>query len=407
MLGASISTPTHMGRAMRLATAALAALLAATPALAGGLADALREGKADVNARYRFESVDQDGLAKDASASTVLGRLTWSSAAWGNVTAGIEADFVGVVGIDNYNSTTNGKTDYPVVADPEGFDINQAFVRRQSGAVTMTGGRQRILHGRQRFLGGVAWRQNEQTYDAVRIESKGDNVTLDYSFIANVNRIFGPEDGAQPADWQSAIHAFRGAWSIGDGELSAFAYDIDLQNDNGIPNSNRTYGAEYSGEHGGFTLSGGIARQSPSGDSPLDYDAGWYWLEGKTTFAGFDFTLGHEVLGSDGGNAGFRMPVATLHKFNGWADRFLATPAAGLEDTYLKIADDWGKVSVAAMWHSFSANEGSADYGTEFDFSAAMPLSESLSVLFKFATYQSDGYATDTTKWWLTFSYKP
>lgn len=406
MRDAPKSALSGLRRTRRFAIVGLAGLLASPPAFAG-LAEALRDGKSNVSARYRYESVDQDGLPNNASASTVLGRLTWSSAAWGNLTAGIETDFVGVVGVDDYNSTTNGKTTYPVVADPEGFDLNQAFVRRQSGAVTMTGGRQRILHGRQRFLGGVAWRQNEQTYDAVRIESKGDDVTLDYSFIANVNRIFGPEDGAQPADWQSAIHAFRGVWSIGDGEISAFAYDFDLQNDNGIPNSNRTYGAEYTGEHGGFTLSGGIARQSPSGDSPLDYDAGWYWVEGKTSLGGVTFTLGHEVLGSDGGEAGFRMPVATLHKFNGWTDRFLATPAAGLEDTYLTMAENWGKVSLAATLHAFSANEGSADYGKEFDLSASMPLGESLTVLFKFATYASDGYAADTTKWWLTFTYKP
>ena len=406
MLDALNSVFSHARRAVWTAFVVLAGLLFAAPAFAG-LAEALRDGETDVSARYRFESVEQEGLPNDASASTVLGRLTWTSAAWGNVTAGIETDFVGVVGSDDYNSTTNGKTDFPVVADPEGFDLNQAFVRRQSGAVTMTGGRQRILHGRQRFLGGVAWRQNEQTYDALRIESKGDDVTLDYSYIANVNRIFGPEDGAQPADWQSAIHAFRGAWSVGGGELSAFVYDFDLQNDNGIPNSNRTYGAEYSGKHGGITLSGGIARQSAAGDSPLDYDAGWYWLEGKTEFGGMAFTLGHEVLGSDGGDAGFRTPVATLHKFNGWTDRFLATPAAGLEDTYLTIAEDWGKVSFAATWHAFAASEGGTDYGSELDFSAAMPLSESLSALFKFATYQSDGYATDTTKWWLTFTYKP
>ena len=406
MVDAADSAPLPARRAANVAVLALVGLMAAPTAFAG-LAEALRNGKTDVNARYRFESVDQDGLANDASASTVLGRLTWSSAAWGNVTAGIETDFVGVVGVDDYNSTTNGKTDYPIVADPEGFDLNQAFLRRQSGAVTMTGGRQRILHGRQRFLGGVAWRQNEQTYDAVRIESKSDVVTLDYSFIANVNRLFGPDDGAQPADWQSAINALRGAWKLGGGELSAFAYDFDLKNDNGIPNSNRTYGAEYTGKHGGITVSGGIARQTESGDSPLDYEADWYWLEGQATLGGIDFTLGHEVLGSDGGAAGFRTPVATLHKFNGWTDRFLATPAAGLEDTYLTIADDWGKVRLAATWHAFSANERRVDYGSEFDFSAAMPLGESLSALFKFATYRSDGYATDTTKWWLTFTFKP
>lgn len=389
-----------------LAALALAALLVAPPAFAG-LAEALRDGKADVSARYRYESVGQDGIDKEASASTVLGRLTWSSAAWGNLTAGVEADFVGVVGIDNYNSTTNGKTTYPVVADPEGFDLNLAFVKHQAGALTVTGGRQRILHGRQRFLGGVAWRQNEQTYDALRFETQNDTVSFDYSFIANVNRIFGPDDGAQPADWKSAINAFRGVWKLGGGELTGFAYNIDLQNDNGIPNSNRTYGAEYTGEFSGFTLSAGIAQQSPAGESPLDYNAGWYWIEGQTKLSGTTITVGHEVLGSDGGNAGFRMPVATLHKFNGWTDRFLATPAAGLEDTYAKAATDWGKVNLLVAFHSFAANEGGTDYGKELDFAASMPLGEALSVQFKFASYASDGYASDTSKWWLTFTYKP
>ncbi len=406
MPNSSKSALSDARRVVQFAVCGLAASLAAPPAFAG-LAEALRDGKANVSARYRYESVDQDGLSNDASASTVLGRLTWSSAAWGNLTAGIETDFVGVVGVDDYNSTTNGKTSYPVVADPEGLDLNLAFLKHQAGDIAVTAGRQRILHGRQRFLGGVAWRQNEQTYDAVRLESKNDAVTLDYSFIANVNRIFGPEDGAQPADWKSEIHAFRGAWSIGEGELSAFAYEFDLQHDNGIPNSNRTYGVEYSGEHGGITLSGGIARQSPSGGSPLDYDAGWYWIEGKTELSGATFTLGHEVLGSDGGGAGFRTPVATLHKFNGWTDRFLSTPAAGLEDTYLTIAENWRKVKLAVTWHAFSANEGGADYGTELDFAASMPLGEALSAQFKFAGYASDGYATDTTKWWLTFTYRP
>ena len=31
---------------------------------------------------------------------------------------------------------------------------------------------------------------------------------------------------------------------------------------------------------------------------------------------------------------GFTTPLATLHKFQGWADKFLTTPANGLEDLY-------------------------------------------------------------------------
>ena len=51
-------------------------------------------------------------------------------------------------------------------------------------------GRQRIVHGSQRFVGGVAWRQNEQTYDALRLQPKLADWTIDYAYVWNVNRIF-------------------------------------------------------------------------------------------------------------------------------------------------------------------------------------------------------------------------
>lgn len=394
------------------AAAAVLAVAAAPPATAAsagadGLVEAIREGRADFSVRYRFEGVDQDGFEHQASASTALARLSWSSAAWSGFSIGVETDYVGVVGADEFNSTVNGKTEYPLVADPEGLDLNQAYLRYRSGGFTATAGRQRILHGRQRILGGVAWRQNEQTYDALRLQSTVGPISLDYSYIGNVNRIFGPEDGAQPADWKSDIHALVGGWTLGGHSVSAFGYEIDLKNDNGPANSNSTIGAEYSGRFGRLTLNAGIASQSAFGGNPVDYDAPYQWIEGVAALGGLTLTLGHEVLGSDGGAAGFRMPVATLHKFNGWADRFLATPPAGLEDTYLTAATRLGRISVAGTWHAFAAHEDGADYGTEFDGVATLAVSDALSVQFKFATYDSDGYATDTSKWWFTVNFTP
>ena len=38
---------------------------------------------------------------------------------------GLETDYVSVIGPEDYNSTANGRTAYPVVADPDGFDLNQ------------------------------------------------------------------------------------------------------------------------------------------------------------------------------------------------------------------------------------------------------------------------------------------
>ena len=44
------------------------------------------------------------------------------------------------------------------MADPEGFDLNQAFVKYRSGDTSVIVGRQRINHGTQRVLGAVAYR---------------------------------------------------------------------------------------------------------------------------------------------------------------------------------------------------------------------------------------------------------
>ena len=146
------------------------------------LAAAIAAGSTKFTFRYRNEIVDQKPMSKDAGASTLKSRLTWKSATFNNWGLGVEADYVAVIGGERYNSTVNGNSRYPVVADPEGFDLNQAFVTYKAGDANLTAGRQRILHDDQRFVGGVGWRQNEQTYDALRVTAKPvDNLAIDYS----------------------------------------------------------------------------------------------------------------------------------------------------------------------------------------------------------------------------------
>ena len=170
---------------------------------------AIADGKSSMNFRYRFEGVDQDGKNEDAGASTLRSRYTFVSGVTSGFSVGVETDYVSVIGSEKYNSTVNGKTQYPVVADPDGLDLNQAYIKYQSGKLTSTFGRQRILLGDQRFVGGVAWRQNEQTYDGIRLAYKAsDSLTLDYSAITRVRRIFGPDDGVQPSKWDSNSHLF-------------------------------------------------------------------------------------------------------------------------------------------------------------------------------------------------------
>ncbi len=388
---------------------ALLALLLAPPASAG-FAESLRDTKPDFNVRYRFENVDQDGIEKKARASTAKARLSWIMPADEGLSFGFEVDQVLLFppGTEQtFNSTENGKTSYPVVADPLGFDLNQVFLRYRGDGLILTAGRQRILHAGQRFLGGVAFRQNEQTYDGLRLQVSRGMASLDYTYIINVNRIFGPGDGAQPGDWKGDTHAFRGELKPAEGHtFGAFGYLMDFENDNGPANSNSTYGVDYTASLGPFSMTGTLARQSDYAANPVSYDATYYALEASLKRDAMTFTGGYAVLGSDGGEAAFKTPLATLHKFQGWTDRFLATPLNGVADAYVTVTSRTGPVVVTLAYHDFQAEKGGADYGYEIGASLSWKINKHFDAQLKFADYSAKEHATDITKFWFTLSYR-
>ena len=394
------------------------------------MGEAIAGGKTSLGFRYRLETVSQDGIDKDALASTARARLTWNSAETDSVSFGIETDYSLILGIEDFNSTTNGKPEYPVVADPDGFDLNQAFVQYRQDNLMLTLGRQRINHGSQRFIGGVAYRQNEQTYDGLRIQTSAGAFNLDYAYIHNINRIFGPGDGAQPGDWYGNSHAFRASIEAAPGHTFAgYAYLWDLENDNGPANSNATYGVEYQGKFNLLTVTAMASSQSDHGDNPLSYDAKHYLIQGDLELGGINVTAAYEVVGSDGvemrGPGGqvesllftqFRFPAATLHKFQGWTDKFLIAPATGVHDAWISVSGKVGGATVTGVYHNFQPDielfdqqAGSVlweDYGSEFGLAITYPLRDNLGLLFKIAHYSADDYASDTTKAWLMFDWK-
>ena len=411
------------------ACAASFAFLIAPAAGALDVGEAVAGGKTSLGFRYRLESVSQDGIDEDALASTARARLTWNSAESDSVTFGVETDYSLILGIEDFNSTTNGKVKYPVVADPDGFDLNQAFVKFKQDDLTVTVGRQRINHGSQRFIGGVAYRQNEQTYDGLRLQTTVGGLNLDYAFIHNINRIFGPDDGAQPGDWYGASHAFRASIEAAPGHTFAgYAYLYDLENANGPDNSNATYGIEYQGKFDLLTVTAMASSQSDHGDNPFSYDAEHYLIQGDLKLGALNVTAAYEVVGGDAveipGAQGeysstfrqFRFPAATLHKFQGWTDKFLIAPPTGVHDAWISVSGKVGAATITGVYHDFQPDlefieqqSGAVyweDYGSEIGLSITYPLRENLGLLFKIARYSADDYATDTTKAWLMFDWK-
>lgn len=362
----------------------------------------------DLSFRYRIETVDQNGFAEDAQASTMRTRATVKTSWTDNIDTVFEFDDVTEIGLDDFNSgmgTSPDRGQYPIVADPEGTELNQGFIRYTSGDTKAAIGRQRILVGNQRYVGGVGWRQNEQTYDSFTVKTKfAKDLSFNYAYVFNVNRIFG--ETVDAGDHSHNTHLINADYKVAGGKLSGYYFSIDNEDAAGL--SNDTLGIRYAGKMNDFSYVAELATQSDGGDNPNSYDANYYLLDGSYKTGNASFGAGIEVLGGDSaGGQGFTTSLATLHKFQGWADVFLGTPTAGIEDTYLKGTYKTSGFNFKLVYHDFSTDEGGVDLGTEVDFSVSKKLTNHLSGLLKFASFSSDNatYAS-RDKVWLMFTYK-
>ena len=386
-----------------LAVAALAPNAFAGDAVATGVSNALSQSKVNVSFRGRYEGVSQDGK-QDADALTVRSRLTVNTGAYNALSLGVEVDNVSAL-VDNYNDLTTGYVgNEAVVADAEYTEVNQAFLKYSRNDFSLKAGRQRINHDGQRFIGGVGWRQNEQTYDGYRFQYKAsDKLNFDYTYVYNVNRIFGP-DSKKAGDLGGNLHLANVALKLNkQHKLSGFAYILDF--DTAAAISSSTYGIAYKGNFGAVKVNASYATQTDNGNNPNNYSADYYQLEAVTKVASVTLKGGVEVLGSDNG-VGFATPLATLHKWNGFADKFLGTPGKGLEDIYVTAVTKVKGVKLVATYHDFSSDVDSISYGTELDLVAAYKVNKHYSLLAKYASYSADQYSVNTDKLWLMVTAK-
>lgn len=390
-----------MKNASRFSITALAlAVSAASPSFAADSADsiaaALSGGNAELALRYRFEQVDQDGFADKGNASTLKTRITYKSLAYNDFQANLEFDNNTDVIESNY-----GPANRPPIADAEYTEVNQAFVDYTGLADTIVRyGRQRINLDNERHVGGVAWRQNEQTYDAAAIVNTSlANTTITVANVMNVNTIFGTNINGED---HQVLHVNNNALEALN--VSGYALLLDKISD--------TYGLRATGKVGDKDLAYIYAAEyaTQETDDAAKNDSDYMLLEAGVEVAQISATLGLETLGSDDGNAAFQTPLATKHKFNGWADKFLATPANGLEDMYLNLGTKALGPALALAYHQFDSDENSVDYGDEIDFSIAQKFTDNYSGLIKFASYSAGdsgvGLPTDTDKIWLQLDAK-
>lgn len=377
-------------------------------------------GKVNFDVRWRFENVSRDfaPALSEANASTIRTRIGYLTPEYMGFKAFAEYSGTHDAGADDYNDGTpngsgNNKTRFPVIADPAADVLNQGWLS-YSGlpSTTIKGGRQKIALDNLRFIGDVAWRQNQQMFDSVTLTSNLiPRTTLTSGYIFGVQNIY-----ARQVDMSSPFLNVN--FDTGFGKLIGYGYWLDYQrasDSNLFKNSTQTYGVRFDGARpitdkikSFYTAE--YALQSAYRKNPNHFQAD-YWL-GETGLDIYGLTLkaAYEELGANNG-VGFSTPLATLHIFQGWADQFLATPstvaASGIRDIYGTIKYNLFGVDLVGMYHDFSDHTGSLPYGREFDVQAEKKFGKHYSVLIKYADFVADKTSpkvlnlTDTQKFWL------
>lgn len=400
---------------IRIISGAALALALAAPAAAQTSGQAESPDRPQLRliaeARARYEHVDQGALEADA---LTLRLRAGVEARYGSFTFLAEGEAT-VAPVNQYNAFAfpiadgQRRPQFAVIADPQNIELNRLQLQYRHGQNVLTLGRQRINLDDQRWVGSVGWRQNEQTFDALRLEARLGPVQADLAYAIGQRTIFGGDAGPRSAfdgDFMLAGLSAR----AGPVEGKLFAYLLDYDEAFVLPNSSQTYGGILSGRiplggNSSLSLRASYARQADYGRNPFDYAADYWSLEGGTTLAGFSIAAGWERLGSDNGRA-VQTPMATLHRFNGWADLFLTTPPGGLEDAYITVSRRFDGVralpglNFSLAFHRFDSAAGDIEYGTEWDASAGFRLGR-VALLVKYADYDARGFGTDTRRFWL------
>ncbi len=381
-----------------LSTQALASVDDITAALTGGTVYG--------DFRLRYEYVDQDTSTVDsAKALTLRSRLGYNTGAYEGFSATIEFEDSRIVaGQDEYAPNKGG---YSVIADPETTELDQGYLQYKKDDLTVKFGRQVLTLDNHRYVGHVGWRQDRQTFDALSINYKiSKDLEATYAYLGQRNRIL-----AETADKKSKDNLLNISYSTGVGKLTAYSYL--LEEDNGTDNAIDTYGLRFAGSSdidaelkALYTVEYAYQENEAAGNS---LETSYMLLEGGLVFSGVTAKLGYEVLGSDDGNKGFATPLATLHKFNGWADQFLGTPDEGLTDLYLSFSGTLAGGKWAVAYHDFNADESSDtvdDLGSELDLSYAKGFGKNYSAGIKYAAYSAGDIKVDADKVWLWFGAK-
>lgn len=442
--------------------------------------DAVKEGKNLTSFRLRYENVSQDGLQpgtfangkanptatkelKDADALTLRSLIGWQTAPYKNFS--FAAQLIDVTKLmDNFNDSTNNilvngasnqnrSIEYAKVIDPSYTGVNQLYVDWTGLKNTRFRlGRQQVNLDNVRFIGDIGFRQVMQVFDGVSVLNKSlpdteifaahfEKITQITSEqrdgnleIANIKYRISPTENLVGYGYFSNVDdlGFGNAW------FGAAKLNNGTKNNIDADQSNKTLGLRLDGTHpfnpnfrAHYTAE--YAKQSDYADGDKRIDAHYYKVGGGLGFDNFNFRVDQELLSSNDNKYAFQTPYGTNHLFQGWVDKFLATPRSGIKDTFVTATYKYDNFLFFADYHFINADEdfntvgggtktNGDKYGKEWNVAATYNYSKNIMAKLEYGKFtEDDHYAPtpgvansvagnrnrirDTDKLWLTAMY--
>ncbi len=381
------------------------------------LAYALTSGSPILGMRLRYEQVDQENISQTGNAVTLRTLAGWQTSSWRGWSG--KAELINVGRADNdYNDGLNGKTQYPVIPDPDDSDINQLYVDFEGLPETrLRGGRQRIQLDNGRFVANNGFRQVMQVFNGVSMENNSiANTRLYAAYLARVKTSL-----ARQHETSTVLLNARYALSQ-DHVLTGYGYLQDQPNAipaaafQGPPPSDtsnqitglRAAGKQAIGDQWQIVYTAEYARQTDYAGGDARIDADFVHLGGGARIANLLLRADYQALGSNGGGYAFQMPLGTRHPFQGWADRFVITPTQGIRDHYVSGVANIDRVKILAAFHTFRSDVGGVDFGEEFDVGIAYAFFDKFESKLEYADYRAGDAGSgqvDVTKLWLTLTF--
>jgi hypothetical protein len=399
-----------------LAATTLALILVAAPCVADektpeknykNLAKSLKNADWGISLFYRYAHVDVKTVDPNGRASTLRTAMFYRSGLFHNLRGFFEVEDVSNLGLhDKHNDSQNG-VPRPLIPDPPETKVLQVHLGYEGLPDTeIAVGRREINLDNQRFVGAVPWRQNHQSFDALYVTQKSlPRTKITYSYLKNVNTVIVTNKGMKS-------HVLNVGFDPGLGKIAGYLYWLNYDNLVDFGLSTKTIGASWSGKAKitkkltmPFRVE--LANQRDIEDNPGNVNQNYSRFDVGVEWGPWGVAVGHETLGGEVSKGQFYTPLATLHKFNGWADLFVpATPVNGLVDVYVSARYTDRRFAAILIYHDFGADSTGANYGRELDGRLVYTAPWKQAFAVKFADYDANSFGSSTRKYWLYTSYR-